>query len=212
MRRVFQSVVAVALATFGLAASAQAATISYTSTFDPADVLFNNSGGPCIGTNDEVGTNDTVSGQVGGSCETLEYDHTLVGFTDPPDSLLSADLTLYFYDDQDPSTAGTPEAVKISLTGQLGQQLVGEVQLTTGGSDTLAYSVLFQIGGDGLLHVFLELGQQGSGQSDFFFAKSVLEGSWTDGSDIPEPAMLLLFGTGAFAAAARSRSRGRRTV
>src|SRR6185436_13180744 len=110
MKRALRYVLAVACATFGLTASAHASTLSYTSTFDPTDVLFNNGGGACTGSNDESGTNDTVSGFTAGACTTLGYDHTLVGFSDPPDTLISADLKLYFYDDDDPGL-GNPESV-----------------------------------------------------------------------------------------------------
>src|SRR5215211_3400986 len=152
MKRSVRSLFVAAFALFALTTSAHAATITYTSTFDPDPIngiLFNNSGGPCAGANAADDTLDAVSGQVGGSCQSLEYDHELVGYTNPPDTLVSALLTLYFSDDADPANPGSqgnPESVSISLNqGLLSQLLLGEVELTTGGSDTLPYDVFAQV-------------------------------------------------------------------
>src|SRR5215208_6570841 len=106
MKRFVYYLFAVGFATLGLTTSARAATITYTSTFDPDPVngiLFNSTGGTCKGTNEADDSLDAVSGQSGGSCESLDYDHQLLGYVNPPDTLVSALLTLYFYDDIDPA-------------------------------------------------------------------------------------------------------------
>ncbi len=202
-----------ALAALAFASSSYASTISYTSTFDPAAVLMNSSGGTCTGTNYEDSTTDTVSGQSGGSCLSLAFSHELVGYSNPPDALQSATLTLYFHDDGDPSntdSSGNPESVTILLDqGLLTQLSIGEVLLTNNGSSTLPYDVFAQVSPDGLLSVLLGVGPSGFGQNDFYFDKSELSAEWlTDGAqNIPEPASLLLVGSGLGAAVMRFRRR-----
>jgi hypothetical protein len=223
MKRYVPSLLVVAaFATFGLTTPAHAATITYTSTFNPDPVngvLFNSSGGACAGSNNEGDdTLDAVSGQSGGSCESLDYDHELLGYSNPPDTLVSALLTLYFYDDDDPSintSRGNPESVDITLNpALLSQLLLGEMQLTTNGSDTLPYDVFAQVSSGGVLSVLLKLGQLGSGQNDFIFASSELNAEWeapdTTPAQVPEPASMMLFGSSLAAAMARARRRGRR--
>ena len=218
MKRLAFCALLAALATFGPTTSANAASITYTSTFDPDPVngiLFNSTGGTCDGDNVADDTLDAVTGQSGGSCESLEYDHVLLGYVNPPDTLLSALLTLYFYDDSDPSnpnSQGNPESVSITLNqALLAELLLGEVQLTTAGSDTLPYDVFAQVSDGGVLSVLLQLGSLGAGQNDFVFAKSVLAAQWetpdTTVTQVPEPASILLFGSSVAAALAGARRR-----
>ena len=215
MSRNLRHVVLTALATIALAVPARAATIDYTSVFDPDDVLFDVSGGSCTGTNYEDSTTDTVSGFSGGMCNDLSYDHTLVGYTAGLNTLVSAQLRLFVYDDNDPSnphSSGNPESIIITLDPSLSTQLVvGEVGLNNNTSTTLTYSVFSQVEDDGSLTVKLAVGTQGAGQNDFYFAKSELFGQWEDFILIPEPASLLLFGGGlaSLAACARRRTRSR---
>src|SRR5919112_1685442 len=103
MRRIVPYLLAATFTTFGAVTSAHASTIGYSSTFDPADVLFNSGGGACAGTNNETNVADTVSGMSSGACDTLTFSHQLVGYTNPTDTLLNATLSLYFHDDTDPS-------------------------------------------------------------------------------------------------------------
>jgi hypothetical protein len=206
--RLMKSVLLVAIAALALGTSAQASTITYTSTFDPDDVLFNNSGGSCSGVNSEDPlVADTVSGTVSGACSDLSYGHLLVGFSAPPDFLTSATLRLYFADDDDPSntnSSGNPESVDITLNPLGSPFAIGEVALNNASNTILQYSVFSQILADGSLSVFLQLGQQGSGQNDFLLDRSELIGVWRD---VPEPASLMLFGGGLAAAATRIRRR-----
>ena len=224
MKRSVYYLYVVAFATLGLTASAQAATITYTSTFDPDPVngiLFNSAGGTCAGANNEGDdTLDAVGGQSGGSCESLDYYHQLLGYVNPPDTLVSALLTLYFSDEDDPSantSAGNPESVSITLdAGLLSELLLGEVDLTTNGSDTLPYNVFAHVSSGGVLSVLLQLGSLGSGQNDFIFARSVLDAEWETAdrtpAQVPEPASILLLGSSVAAVLARGRRRLRRRI
>jgi hypothetical protein len=213
MSRYLRHAVLAALATLALAVPAQAAIIDYTSTFNPADVLFDSSGGSCTGTNFEDATLDTVSGQSGGKCNDLQYDHTLVGYTSGLNTLISAQLRLFLYDDHDPSnpnSQGNPESVIITLDPTLAtENIIGEVALNNNTNTTLTYNVFSQVEPDGTLTVRLAVGAQGGGQNDFFFAGSQLFGEWEDVLLIPEPASLLLFGGGLASLALRARRRTR---
>jgi PEP-CTERM motif len=210
MSRYVRHAVLSAVAALALAVPAQAATINYTSTFDPSDVLFDVSGGSCTGTNYEDLTPDTVSGFIGGKCDSLSYGHTLVGYSLPPDTLISADLYLYFRDDSDPSnpnSSGNPESVHIELDSCIFTPCLGDVALNNASQTTVHYGVFWEVLLDGSLAVNLSVGTQGIGQNDFFFRRSELNAVWEDPDIelIPEPASLLLFGGGFALIAGRLR-------
>jgi PEP-CTERM motif len=224
MRRCVKVAVATAFALTAMAGAAGASPLSYTSTFDPADVLFNKDGGACAGTNYESATPDTVTGTSGGACASLSFDHLMVGYVVPGDSLLSATLDLYFHDDQDPSGVhgpgtGNPESVSITLNPSSLNQLQDDVVLLSDGTSHLHYNVFAQLLDSGLLSVVLGLGAEGTGQDDFYFERSELTAYWEQGTpsneipvpngDAPEPATLALVGGGFAAALARRRQRVR---
>lgn len=206
MSRYLRQVVLSALAALALAAPAGASTI-YVDTFDPTDVLFDLSGANCTSTRNP----DTTSS---GTCTDLAYTHTLVGYNPGTDTLLSAGLDLFFYDDSDPSnpnSQGNPESVHIELDNCVFTACVGDVSLNNNASTVVSYNVFSEVQADGSLGVFLAVGSQGTGQNDFFFDKSVLTGEWdSDRQFIPEPASLLLFGTGLALIATRARRRRNR--
>jgi hypothetical protein len=171
--------------------------------FNPADLLFDNSGGTCTGDNDT----DTVSGQVAGKCSSLTFAHTITGFSDPPDTLNGATLSLFFHDDAE----GESAADKVDIT--LGSSPTFDFTLaninTPGSSSPGALTVTALVSPGGLLTVQLE---RKSG--DFYFAHSVLSGSFEnnpalDIDAVPEPANLVLLGIGLLAIS-RTRLKRRR--
>jgi hypothetical protein len=193
----------VVLVVAGSAGNAAAATIPFTDMFNPADILFDNSGGTCTGDNDT----DTVSGQAGGKCSSLSFVHTITGFSDPPDTLNGATLSLFFQDDE----AGESAADKVEIT--LGSSPTFDFTLansnTPGSSSPGALTVTALVTPGGLLTVQLE-----RKAGDFYFAHSVLSGSFESNPTVeidavPEPANLVLLGIGLFAIA-RTRLKRRR--
>ena len=203
MRGIIRLGVLVVLIVTGSAGSAAAATIPFTDMFNPAAVLFDNSGGSCTGNNNT----DTVSGQVGGKCSSLTFVHTITGFSDPPDTLNGATLSLFFHDDEADESA----ADKVDIT--LGSSPTFDFTLansnTPGSSSPGALTVTTLVSAGGLLTVQLE---RKSG--DFYFAYSVLSGSFEDNPSVevdavPEPANLVLLGFGLLAIS-RTRLKRRR--
>jgi hypothetical protein len=201
MKRFTTLLFATAIALAGTAGSAHAATI--TNIFDPTDVLFPADPGTvsapaCTGTNpDNTATGDTTDATSTG-CSQLDFDHDISGQYPIPPGLLSGSLTLWFYNATDPGQ-GNPQEVVINIdfgaqtqTFSIANSADINNQVNTGG-----YDVLGQLTNDGgVLHVTLTVGQQGSGQADFYFAKSILTATYPDNETAPEPASLLLFGSG----------------
>jgi hypothetical protein len=197
MQRFSVTLIAAVIAVFGSASVARASTIQ--DIFDPSNVLFGKqSDGICTGDN----TTDTVSGQDATGCFSLLYSIILTGYTNPPDSLVSASLDLYLLDDTDPGN--NPETVSITLDGNLeGQYSVA--------NSPFNFDVFASVSPDGLLNVFLERGTKGSGQADFYFDKGILNAEWRDGetNTVPEPTTMALMGTGAAMAAYRRRRKAK---
>jgi len=213
--RIFRCVLLGLFTAIVSAGSALAAPIPITDVFDPTpDTLFGpqQSSGACTGTNDPGTATDSVSGQVNGSCYTLDYTQDISAqFTIPP-GLSSASLDLYFYDNTDPGN-GNPESVTVTV--DLGQTLVTDQTITTNSTssnpDQFTFNVLTYVA-DGILNVKLTQGSAGQGQADFYFAKSVLNATWDPGDDetpLPEPVSLLLFGGGIGAVITRQARRRR---
>lgn len=199
---------AAAMLGFGSVA-AEAAPISWDITYDPANVLFNDSATTaCTG---NVGAN-SVSGT---TCQSLEFVFTLEGFEASTDLLESGVLSLFFYDDANTTgdANGQPEEVRVVLDGATPGTVV---LIPTGGS---LYSSVFDVEaalGDGSLTVLLSRGSTNP-NNDFYFASArlIAQGQRIENQEedppppggVPEPASLLLFGMAATAAALRSRRR-----
>src|SRR5688500_1756093 len=89
------SCVVLVLASLIVVPAASADPITFSDTFDPANVFFVSSGSACTGTN---GVTDSTSAS---TCQTLSWTHLLPGFNALTDTLTSATLSLWFYDDGD---------------------------------------------------------------------------------------------------------------
>jgi len=183
------------LSGFVLATASRAGAGTITDVFDPTDQLFTSGGAACVGTN---GLTDVITGASStAGCSSLAYLIQLVGYSQPPDTLTSASLELTFRDDTDRGR-GNPETVVVTLNNVLQ------------GSFTIAnspfnFDVKTIVKPNGDLDVLLAVGQQGTGQADFLFEKSVLNAAWTDGdgeidpqsaSPVPEPATMFLMSSG----------------
>ena len=202
--------VAAALAIVATVGVAHAGTISFSDTFDPTDQRFNNvSPGTfnCTGTN---GVGDSISGQsLGGECESLAYTHVLLGFVPATDTLASATLSIWVYDD----ATNEPASEKLDYSFDLGS-LTGDFPavslngFTQGSPFHFSIGVLPQIATDGTLAILLELKA-----GDMMFAKSELSARGDRDEfvidpqtpTVPEPTALALLGLAAVASFGRKR-------
>lgn len=187
------------------AATANAAPITWQHVFDPSpDVYFSADGSAC------------TSASIAASCDSLTYLHDLTtdGFVPgvlSSDQITGGSLEIRFFDDpNDPG--GQAEMVKIDLDGlALGGTESGSQTFTMG---SFSLAVLTSLQQDGILSVKLRH-QAG----DFYFDYSTLTADGTrqdsgegsgPGATVPEPATMMLFGTGALGFLTRARRRGQR--
>ena len=190
------------------AGATQAAPISFSDTFNPNDVLMlNSSGTNCTGTNALLDVNDLTSAS---TCGTLTYSHSITPPYNPlTDTLTSAILSLYVYDDE----ANENSAEKLDYNIDFGALVGGTTPVNlnnigSGAPYVESFSVLAQLTADGQLHITLT--QQAV---DLRFAQSILNAEGDREQDViidpnisPEPATLALFGLSALAAVLRRRS------
>jgi len=200
----------------GALGSAEASTIPFDYTYDPANVLIDNTG-------DDLCTGSTTANTVSSlHCKALQFTYLLDGFDTATDDLTSGSLTLTFYDDNTPGPdngGSLDETVNISLDGVLTG--LSPVLITNGSTpgnpfSPPAFNVLAQLA-DGQLTILLSIPQQGEGSNDFYFASSRLTASADrnetqpqgPSTDLPEPATLLLFGAAAATLASQRRRQKR---
>jgi hypothetical protein len=188
-----------------------ARAITITDTFDPTDQYFSPSGGTCTGTNPTGTASDSISGQTAGGCDSLGFLQDISALYSVPPPLTSATLDLYFYDNVDPGQ-GNPEEVRVTV--DLGQSLAVDKTITSGSTSSTADQFTFDVLTyltDGKLNVYLQRGDFGGGQNDFYFGKAILNADWPGDNEtpLPEPATLVLFGGGLGAAVLRQLRRRR---
>ena len=127
------------------------------------------------------------------------YDHdiTSVGFNPGVDSVLTWDITLYFTDD---SRRDLSEWAFVNLPGLIADRTF-EVDFNDSIYTGFSVAGTISLNIDGLLSVDI---YRTSG--DFYFKGSTLN-AYGDSAPVPEPATMLLLGTGLFGLAVGSRKK-----
>ena len=205
--RLIRSICAVAFALVATATASEASVIDYTDVFDPIasvtgapDVRIDHNAGPaCTGSN---GIIDTVSAY---SCQTLAYTHVV----SPPfvvgvDTLTSAELTLWLYDDGDRAADKLIFTLDGVLSSPAGGVDVPDSATFLGQITHSQFVLVASVSNNGMLDVVLD-GQAGQ----FYIGRSELRILGETGQTVvaPEPTTLALFGFAAAASAIRRKRR-----